>query len=82
MQPHCPITPDICAAWGDGAEAQQEYDGELASAPMTSLYDVIPLALAHVQFLELGAAGVRAHGKDAAVLFDVKSALQRDAVYG
>ncbi len=40
------------------------------------------LAVAHRQFAELGGAGVRALCKDAAVVYDVKHVLPRDAVDG
>ena len=37
------------------------------------------LAVAHHQFAEMGAAGMRALGKPDAVLFDVKQLLPRDS---
>ena len=40
------------------------------------------LAVAHRQFVALGAAGVRAFGKPVSMLYDVKSVLPREAVDG
>ena len=40
------------------------------------------LAVAHRQFVALGADGVHAFGKPDAVVFDVKRALPRDRVDG
>ena len=73
---------DIHDPWVDPAEARHEYGVELTADPKAGDYDVIVLAVAHRQFIELGAAGIRAFGKDPSVLYDVKSALPRDAVDG
>jgi len=81
LQDHS-ISVDIHDPWVDAAEARHEYGVELVSAPRAGDYDVIILAVAHAQFVELGAEGLRAYGKEASVVFDVKSALPRDAVDG
>ncbi|HRD46041.1 MAG TPA: nucleotide sugar dehydrogenase [Caulobacter sp.] len=73
---------DIHDPWVDPAEARHEYGIELTADPVAGDYDVIVLAVAHRQFVELGAVGIRAFGKDPSVLYDVKSALPRDAVDG
>ncbi len=73
---------DIHDPWVDPAEAAHEYGLTLTAAPAAGDYDVIILAVAHRQFIELGAKGVRAFGKPASVLYDIKSALPRDAVDG
>ena len=44
--------------------------------------DAVILAVGHEQFRELGGKGVRAYGKDASVVYDLKSLLPRDAVDG
>ena len=54
----------------------------LACAPAIGAYDAIIIAVAHEQFKTLGAAGIRAFGKPASVVFDVKYILPRDAVDG
>ena len=81
LQEHS-MSVDIHDPWVDAAEARHEYGVELVSAPRAGDYDVIILAVAHAQFVELGAEGLRAYGKEASVVFDVKSALPRDAVDG
>ena len=43
------------------------------------LWYAIVLAVAHREFVALGAEGVRAFGKPGAVLFDVRHVLPRDA---
>ncbi len=73
---------DIHDPWVDPAEARHEYGVDLTADPKAGDYDVIVLAVAHRQFVELGAVGIRAFGKDPSVLYDVKSALPRDAVDG
>jgi len=73
---------DIHDPWVNAAEAKHEYGLELTATPDRGAYDVIVLAVAHREFTDLGAEGVRAFGKDPSVLYDVKSALPRDAVDG
>ena len=73
---------DIHDPWVDAAEARHEYGVELTADPKAGDYDVVLLAVAHKQFIALGAEGIRALGKDPSVLYDVKSALPRDAVDG
>ncbi len=81
LQEHS-MSVDIHDPWVDAAEARHEYGVELVSEPRAGDYDVIILAVAHAQFVELGAEELRAYGKEASVVFDVKSALPRDAVDG
>lgn len=76
------MTVDIHDPWVDAAEARHEYGVELTAAPKAGDYDLVILAVAHTQFTDLGADGVRAFGKATSVLYDVKSALPRDAVDG
>ncbi len=76
------VSVDIHDPWVDAAEADHEYGLALTAQPGAGTYDAVILAVAHRQFLESGAAGIRAYGKAEAVLYDVKSALPRDAVDG
>lgn len=73
---------DVYDPWVDAAEAEHEYGIQPVSQPATGTYDAIILAVAHDQFRQLGAQGIRAFGKPGAVLFDVKYVLPRDAVDG
>ncbi len=73
---------DVYDPWVDRREALHEYGIELVAAPKPNHYDAIILAVAHRQFHEMGAAGLRAFGKSGAVLFDVKYVLPADEVDG
>ena len=71
---------DIHDPWVDPVEARDEYDLDVVERPVEGVYDAIVLAVAHGQFADLGAAGIRALGKPGAVLYDVKCVLPREAV--
>ncbi|MFZ4791593.1 MAG: Vi polysaccharide biosynthesis UDP-N-acetylglucosamine C-6 dehydrogenase TviB [Candidatus Competibacteraceae bacterium] len=73
---------DVYDPWVDPREAQHEYGIELVVAPKPGHYDAMILAVAHRQFQELGADGLRALGKPGAVLFDVKYLLPASDVDG
>jgi UDP-N-acetyl-D-glucosamine/UDP-N-acetyl-D-galactosamine dehydrogenase len=68
---------DVHDPWVDVAEAQHEYGLTPVKAPAPATYDAIVLAVAHREFVALGAAGIRALGKPGCVLFDVKQVLAR-----
>ena len=72
---------DVCDPWVDAGEARHEYGLTLSSPPQGE-YDAVVVAVAHDEYRKLGAAGIRAHGKPGAVLFDVKYVLPREAVDG
>ena len=73
---------DVYDPWVDTAEAEHEYGIRPIAAPAAGAYDAIIVAVAHAQFKELGAAGIRTFGKPESVIFDVKYVLPRDAVDG
>ena len=64
----------------DAAQARHEYGLELLPQLTQKQYDAVILAVAHTQFVALGAEGVRALGKPGGVLFDVRQVLPKDAV--
>ena len=67
---------DIYDPWIDVAEAEHEYKvTPLKDKPQANTYDAIVLAVAHPEFLQMGAAGIHAFGKAEHVLYDVKSLL-------
>ncbi|MEZ5931676.1 MAG: Vi polysaccharide biosynthesis UDP-N-acetylglucosamine C-6 dehydrogenase TviB [Alphaproteobacteria bacterium] len=68
--------------WVSKEEAREEYGLELIEETAAGRYDAVVLAVAHDSFREQGAAGLRALGRDGAVLFDVKCLLPRDQVDG
>mgnify|MGYP000058838973 FL=1 len=72
---------DICDPWVDAAEAKHEFGLNLCE-PGEGEYDAIVVAVGHEQFRKRGAAGIRAHGKPASVLYDVKYVLPRETVDG
>jgi len=73
---------DVHDPWVDAAEAQHQY----AITPIVEVgggeYDAVIVAVGHDEFRALGAEGIRAYGKSASVLYDVKYVLPRDAVDG
>jgi UDP-N-acetyl-D-galactosamine dehydrogenase len=75
-------TIDVHDPWVDGAEAAAVYGLHPVARPAAGAYDAIVVAVAHRQFHELGAAGIRAFGKPGAVVYDVKYVLPREAVDG
>ena len=70
---------DVCDPWVDAEQCEAAYGIRPLAAPQPGSYDVLLLAVAHRQFVELGAAGVRAWLKPGGILFDVRHALPREA---
>jgi UDP-N-acetyl-D-galactosamine dehydrogenase len=66
------LAVDVHDPWASPEQARHEYGVELIAEPQAGAYDTVVLAVAHRQFRELGAAGVRALGKPTSVLYDVK----------
>jgi UDP-N-acetyl-D-galactosamine dehydrogenase len=72
---------DVYDPWISAAEAEHEY----GITPISTLptgegcYDGIMLAVAHHQFKDMGAMAIRALGKKAHVLYDLKYILPADA---
>ena len=71
---------DVHDPWVDAAEAKQEYGLDLVAEPEKGAYDVVIIAVGHKQFKALGAAGIRAYGKDISVIYDIKYVLSPDQV--
>ncbi|VAW76026.1 UDP-N-acetyl-D-glucosamine 6-dehydrogenase [hydrothermal vent metagenome] len=76
------VKVDVYDPWVDADEAEREYGIRPIEQPEKSAYDAVILAVAHDQFRDMGAAGIRAFGKDQSVLYDVKHVLPVDAVDG
>ena len=79
---HYHVRIDVHDPWIDAAEAEREHGLRLVATPEPGAYDAVVLAVAHREFVALGAAGVRAFGKPVSVVYDVKSVLPREAVDG
>ncbi|MGB3457327.1 MAG: Vi polysaccharide biosynthesis UDP-N-acetylglucosamine C-6 dehydrogenase TviB [Litorimonas sp.] len=73
------IAVDVHDPWVSSADAEHEYGLSLTETPQAGAYDGVILAVAHQQFKDAGADGIRAYGKDPHVLYDLKYALPRDA---
>ena len=74
---------DIYDPWIDFAEAQHEYNvTPLKEIPKSGAYDAIILAVAHPEFVKMGATCIHAFGKLDHVLYDVKSLLGKDEADG
>ncbi|MDH5301316.1 MAG: Vi polysaccharide biosynthesis UDP-N-acetylglucosamine C-6 dehydrogenase TviB [Gammaproteobacteria bacterium] len=71
---------DIYDPWVHKAEAQHEYGVTPIDKPKTGHYDAIILAVAHKEFVDMGADAIRALGRPGCVLYDVKSILPKDKV--
>jgi len=63
-------------------DAQREHGIVLTEQLEPERYDAIILAVAHREFAELGAEGLRGFGRNGCVLYDVKGLLPRHAVDG
>ncbi|KJV27741.1 nucleotide sugar dehydrogenase [Luteibacter yeojuensis] len=74
---------DVYDPWANAREAREEYGLSLLDAPPAAgEYDAIVVAVAHDQFRQLGAEGIRALAHGRAVVYDIKGILPRDAVDG
>ena len=69
------VKADVYDPWIDIAEAHHEYGITPIRQPEAGAYDAVIIAVAHHQFKELGAAGIRAFGKPGHVLYDLKYVL-------
>jgi UDP-N-acetyl-D-galactosamine dehydrogenase len=66
---------DVYDPWVTVEEAEHEYGITPIAKPDNGNYDAIILAVAHHQFKDMGAAAIRALGKPASVLYDLKYVL-------
>jgi len=65
--------------WVNAAEAEHEMGIVPVAQPEAGAYDAVVITVAHREFAELGADGLRAFGRDPHVLYDLKYLLPRDA---
>ena len=73
------VEVDVHDPWVDPAEARREYGMTPVAAPDQGAYDAIVLAVPHREFVAMGAEAIRALGKPAHVLYDLKYALAPEA---
>ncbi|MEN8992297.1 Vi polysaccharide biosynthesis UDP-N-acetylglucosamine C-6 dehydrogenase TviB [Avibacterium paragallinarum] len=68
---------DVYDPWVDAAEAEHEYGISPVQSVKEGTYDAVILAVAHEQFKEMGAEKIRALGKEAHILYDLKYVLSQ-----
>ncbi len=73
------LVVDVFDPWADKDEAQALYGIELLEAPEAGMYDGVVVAVAHKQFREVGAGGVRRYCHDEGALLDLKSIFEKSA---
>src|SRR5881227_183949 len=73
---------DIYDPWANSSECRHEYGLQPVRALKRGRYDVAIVAVAHRQFRELGARGVRVLCKPKHVLYDIKHVFSAAAVDG
>jgi UDP-N-acetyl-D-galactosamine dehydrogenase len=73
---------DVHDPWANPADAEHEYGITLIAKPERGRYDAIVVAVAHREFKELGASGIRSFGSPNTVIFDIKHVLPKEASDG
>jgi UDP-N-acetyl-D-galactosamine dehydrogenase len=73
---HCKV--DVHDPWVDAAEAQHEYGIAMTRTPEAGSYDAIVIAVAHHQFVALGAKGIRRFGSPNVVIYDIKHVIAKN----
>jgi len=73
---------DVHDPWVDAHEAHHEYGIEMKAKPEAGSYDAVVLAVAHREFVELGAAGIRRFGSPNVVIYDIKHVLPKGETDG
>jgi UDP-N-acetyl-D-galactosamine dehydrogenase len=76
------VNVDVHDPWVDPAEAREEYGIELTGKPAAGTYDAVVIAVAHREFVALGAEGIHAYGRPNHITFDIKYVLGKDEVDG
>ena len=72
------VNVDVYDPWVNKSEAQHEYEITPIEQPQQNTYDGIIIAVAHQQFVELGAQTLHALGKSEHVLYDLKYILKQE----
>jgi UDP-N-acetyl-D-galactosamine dehydrogenase len=73
---------DVHDPWADGAECKHEYGIRPTRSLGNGRYDVAVVAVAHQEFRQLGAAGVRRLCRKNHVLYDIKHVFKAEEVDG
>ncbi|MDZ4814523.1 MAG: nucleotide sugar dehydrogenase [Pseudomonadota bacterium] len=76
-------TVDVHDPWADALEARREHAVDLLETlPERGHYDLVVVAVAHRQFVQLGVEGLRRLARSPAVIFDVKGMFPRGQLDG
>jgi UDP-N-acetyl-D-galactosamine dehydrogenase len=76
-------TVDAYDPWVDPKDAEREYGiAALSQLPKGGEYDAVIIAVAHDEFVKLGAQGIRGLAKPQSIVYDVKSVLPTGAADG
>jgi UDP-N-acetyl-D-galactosamine dehydrogenase len=73
---HCKV--DVHDPWINPKEAHHEYGIETVAEPEPASYDAIVIAVAHREFVALGASGIRKFGSPNVVIYDIKHVLKKN----
>lgn len=73
------VNVDVYDPWVEADEARREYGVEVVNTLDEGQYDGVIIAVAHSQFVEMGAERLRALGKVDHVLYDLKYVLPQNA---
>ncbi len=74
---------DVWDPWISAETCREEADlDSLCGPPSPGAYDAVVVAVAHREFVEARPVGVRALGKDGAVIYDVKGIFPKDETDG
>jgi UDP-N-acetyl-D-glucosamine/UDP-N-acetyl-D-galactosamine dehydrogenase len=68
---------DVYDPWVNPQEAHHEYGIDVIEKLTSGAYDAIVIAVAHRQFVELGARAIRALGSPNVVIYDIKHVLRK-----
>lgn len=71
--------PEVWDPWAAPDEVEREYGFRPIADPQPGAYDAIIIAVAHRQFLEMGADAIRRLTKPGGYIYDVKHVLPRGA---
>src|SRR5690606_25222355 len=73
-------TVDVHDPWVNAGDAHEEYRISPVTEPADGAYDAVVLAVAHREFVAMGAERIAAFCKPEHVLFDIKHVLPKHAV--
>ncbi|WP_371225139.1 nucleotide sugar dehydrogenase [Roseovarius sp. 2305UL8-3] len=73
------VDADLYDPWIDADAVKAEYGIFPITTPEPGTYDAIIVAIAHTEFLEMGADAIRGLGKPGAILYDIKGLFDRSA---